>query len=119
MTLFRDQRRAAASGNADRHGTVFSACELAGFYGVCAGASLPEIVSCIGTRHDAHQFRVGFTVTGIVCALMILFELAILDAVHAHAREACPAGYRLVEKICVSSTTGDIVLPDKLPDHKK
>jgi hypothetical protein len=53
----------------------------------------------------------------IACSGTMRAIAAFADAAPARAQQAasqlCPAGYSLIGKICISDTSGDIVLPQK------
>lgn len=48
---------------------------------------------------------------------LLAAAFAALLATISHAEEAsrqmCPSGYSLIGELCISDTTGDVVLPDK------
>jgi hypothetical protein len=57
---------------------------------------------------------------GIIAALVGSATLVASGALHAQdtAQQACPAGYALIEQICVSSTTGDVVVAQTIVDQR-
>jgi hypothetical protein len=75
------------------------------FSGICAGAPVPEMAVYLTTQEDVRQFRIGYTIAGAVCGLLILLELAILAATQPHAQKPCPPGQPRIGKICAGSDT--------------
>ena len=46
----------------------------------------------------------------ITAAALIVLAVAVFHTKTA-SRQLCPSGYSLIDKVCISDTTGDVVLP--------
>ena len=93
-----DQQQRGRIEAAARHRVSIS--DFPAFSGICAGAPVPEMVAYLATQEDIRQFRLGYTIAAIICALLIALELALLAARPPHARQVCPPGRAGSDAVC-------------------
>jgi hypothetical protein len=108
MSSVHNQPRMDAIWNAQRRGAAVS--DFPAFSGICAGAPVPEMTVYLATQEDVRQFRIGYTIAGAVCGLLIVLELAVLAATQPHAQKICPPGQAQIGQICARANTSSFRL---------
>jgi hypothetical protein len=76
---------------AERQHAAFAISQVTMFSGICAGAPGADIIAYVKTQQDVQQFRTGYLIMGVVCACLMLVELAVLpsaQATHHHSHAA-------------------------------
>jgi Flp pilus assembly protein TadG len=84
-----------AETHAERRRAASAVSQVTTLSGICAGAPGADIIAYVRTQQDVRQFRTGYLIMGVVCAFLMLIELAVLPGVrttHHHTHAAATAG---------------------------
>ena len=66
----------------------------------------------MGHLTSAEILKMEIIMRKFAISLLAVSLLSVSVSAQQNARDHCPAGYDLVGKVCQSSSTGDIVLPN-------